>query len=259
MLQGRLILYGQQYRPRFANGAPIGLPVLKAAARSRRFFFPYWRQVGAAPAPCGDSCSGVSCCGATCEQRHTVESKPFQAAQHARWRPSYAAGPGVGIQQGAEVPHPPGWLLQDNKDMRAGVPAIHVRAPSSREPRRYLDAPSFSNCTLPIVFYQHNPFNFAHGGWGWQVHAWPAAGLMQPQLSQRACCCAAAARRQGCPQANASPGLHRAHVASTMPSCRFPGLPPNPTLPLQCCGTMPRACTAHCRKPPGQTMPASSS
>lgn len=47
--------------------------------------------------------------------------------------------------------------------MKAGTPAIHVRAPSSREPRRYLDAPAFSACTVPVVFYQHNPFNFAHG------------------------------------------------------------------------------------------------
>ncbi|KAL4443685.1 hypothetical protein ABPG75_011422 [Micractinium tetrahymenae] len=92
--QARLILYGRQYRPRFANGPPVDLPVLKPAGRSRRFYFPYWHQ--------------------------------------------------------------------DNKDMKAGMPAIHVRAPSSREPRRYLDAPAFSNCTVPIVFYQHNPFNFAH-------------------------------------------------------------------------------------------------
>ncbi|KAL4447222.1 hypothetical protein ABPG77_007255 [Micractinium sp. CCAP 211/92] len=92
--QGRLILYGQQYRPRFSNGPPVGLPVLKPAARSRRFYFPYWHE--------------------------------------------------------------------DTKDMKAGAPPIHVRAPSSREPRRYLDVPSFSQCTVPIVFYQHNPFNFAH-------------------------------------------------------------------------------------------------
>ncbi len=46
-VQGRLILYGQQYRPRFSNGPPVGLPVLKPAARSRRFYFPYWHEVGA--------------------------------------------------------------------------------------------------------------------------------------------------------------------------------------------------------------------
>jgi len=53
---------------------------------------------------------------------------------------------------------------QGNKDMRTGLPPIHSRPASAREARQYLLQPSFSNCTVPVVFYQHNGFNFAHGG-----------------------------------------------------------------------------------------------
>lgn len=46
--------------------------------------------------------------------------------------------------------------------MKQGLPPLKVRPASATEARQYLAEPSFSSCTVPVVFYQHNSFNFAH-------------------------------------------------------------------------------------------------
>ena len=46
--------------------------------------------------------------------------------------------------------------------MRWGLPPIPVRPASAREPRLYLADPAFSTCTVPVVYFQHNSFNYAH-------------------------------------------------------------------------------------------------
>lgn len=48
------------------------------------------------------------------------------------------------------------------KNIRAGLPKLHVRPATAREPRRYLAEPAFSSCTVPVVWYPMNSFNFAH-------------------------------------------------------------------------------------------------
>lgn len=45
------------------------------------------------------------------------------------------------------------------------LPAIEVRAASDREARQYLDAPAFSSCTVPVIPYEFNSYNFGHREW----------------------------------------------------------------------------------------------
>ena len=53
-------------------------------------------------------------------------------------------------------------LPQVVKHTRAGLAAIHARPAAEREARRYLAQPQFSSCTVPVVYYPFNAFNFAH-------------------------------------------------------------------------------------------------
>jgi len=61
---------------------------------------------------------------------------------------------------------------------------LQVRPASSQEPTGYLDDPTFSNCTVPLVVYPSATHNFAHlfagkrvwvaGCWqAWQLLLWP--------------------------------------------------------------------------------------
>lgn len=62
------------------------------------------------------------------------------------------------------------------KNIRAGLPKLHVRPATAREPRRYLAEPAFSSCTVPVVWFPMNSFNFAHAFKG--VHKMGAGGAL---------------------------------------------------------------------------------
>lgn len=66
------------------------------------------------------------------------------------------------LRAAAELPPPLLGCVQGNADLKWGLPAVPTRPASATEPRQYLDQPSFSTCTVPVLFYQHNAFNFAH-------------------------------------------------------------------------------------------------
>lgn len=63
------------------------------------------------------------------------------------------------------------------KYLEVGLPEIHVRPATTREPRRYLAEPQFSSCTVPIVFYPFHSFNYAHSLRGEWAGMWVAPHL----------------------------------------------------------------------------------
>lgn len=52
--------------------------------------------------------------------------------------------------------------LGGHAQLFATYPSIPTRPVGLHEPRQYLREPSFSNCTVPIVYWPHFDFNFVH-------------------------------------------------------------------------------------------------
>lgn len=126
--QGRIILFDKQHRPRHGNGPPVDVPELAPDGRQKAFYLRYWGQVGV---PAAD------------RLRQHISSSG-QAANRRGKRPLHCSP------------------SQTNADQKFGLPPVPVRVASRDEPRAYLAQPAFSTCTLPVLFYQHNSFNFAH-------------------------------------------------------------------------------------------------
>lgn len=140
--QGRIILYDKKHRPRRGNGPPVDVPELAPDGRQKAFYLRYWNQVR------GTSCHAGR---AGAPVQHLRPGRPGCASTR---RPSSASLTG--------------WCCcrllppQTNADQKFGLPPVPVRVASRDEPRAYLAQPAFSTCTLPVLFYQHNSFNFAH-------------------------------------------------------------------------------------------------
>ncbi|KAI3428185.1 hypothetical protein D9Q98_006565 [Chlorella vulgaris] len=83
-----------------------------------------------------------------------------------QYRPANGNGPPIDLPTLEPVGRQKTFYLQywhrDNIHMKQGLPPLKVRPASATEARQYLAEPSFSSCTVPVVFYQHNSFNFAH-------------------------------------------------------------------------------------------------
>ncbi|EFN58009.1 hypothetical protein CHLNCDRAFT_57085 [Chlorella variabilis] len=84
----------------------------------------------------------------------------------SKYRPEGGNGPPIGLPDLVPDPQQTAFYLHywrmGNADLKWGLPAVPTRPASATEPRQYLDQPSFSTCTVPVLFYQHNAFNFAH-------------------------------------------------------------------------------------------------
>lgn len=85
----------------------------------------------------------------------------------AKHRPPHGDnGPPLGLPtikpSARQTPYHFPYAAEGGQHLFAPFPGIPVRAASRREPRRYLQEPSFSNCTVPIAFWPHYDFNFVH-------------------------------------------------------------------------------------------------